>query len=344
MGGSQMDKSGKINNLIGLASLVIGIVAIIASIIIPELRCMFRLDKCQSPPITGPETHSSGTPMLSSASPESTSLSASQQPVPSQEPSLRPADQLNPEILMSIYSVSAPIGLESDGKNSAVSITPDSILNLGNPVVLSIEGERFTSHGFVRISVERANGGTVYAGGNYADNSGSVTEHIIWTPDSDLDIQSNNGNLAITVEDGESGTSFFHTIQVKSGPQTPSPDQWTTREEWLQSQVPASPPTVSLVALSGSICSPEGQVVQVTGSGFTPDASVTLSFTSPTNPNFELMGQGRSADPFGNLPTEQSYWISTDCPANGVATLRVEAWGESGGYDSAEIDLHANSF
>lgn len=198
-----------------------------------------------------------------------------------------------------------------------ISVTPDSVVNRGTSVVITVTGSGFTRNGTLSISLYDPEGSTFLGGSGYpVDVNGDFRQAFLWHPIRGNGDSGNDGTWRWTIQDQRTGKTIKTSIQVSSNASTPPEDQWPVS----YNLPPSGSPTVR-VTTSGSLCTGAGELTQARISGFAPGESFTLYYLLPDGK--AVISIGEIADALGDVDTAETYWHVQDCQPGHQYRYRV---------------------
>lgn len=234
-----MSRTGKLQ-VAGLVVAVLSTVGLAAvAILNPEARCLVRLDTCAES-----DRPTRAVPTFVDVAPEP------------DEP----------------FFITGP-QLPSASTATRIRLAERTIVNRGRPVPVLLRGEGFQPEGIADIEWYGPNGGTYLGTATHAGRDGRFAFALYWWPLQDAGIAGSNGDWRLTVTDRASGRASSEVLRVTSDADTPPPEQWPIRFNWRPP--PAGEPAVS-VGVRGDLCSGDGARVEVTVTGFPPDANIGI--------------------------------------------------------------------
>lgn len=276
----------------GAISVVVAIIAIVVAVITPEVRCLAHLD--------GPDKCRVGTP----SKPRNGDITKAIVDAP-----------IDPNLP---YLVDSPVAHGLPNESPYIELDVGTIVNRGKPVPVTLSGKGFFANSHAQIEWFSPDGGTYIATGVDTDERGLFSHTLLWLPLRYAGIAGNNGAWKMRVTDLTSGGEDLIQLNVTSDNQTPTPDQWPTRETWnVQSYGPA---TVS-AGTSGSLCSVSGAQSSLYVKGFTPEANLSVDYFRPDGQR--IVHSTKSADGIGGIDNSILYWKTWNCATKSDFTYRV---------------------
>lgn len=277
--------------VVSIAAIVIGAVV---SLTVPEIRCAIGLDtNCDDEhKDNGESVPWTGVPTILAENTD---------------------DKTRP------FPVDPPTPITPDGRSPTVELSPQSVVNRGDPVTVQLSGGGYASNSSADITWFRPDGRVYQRASAPTDDRGNLSFGLLWIPDRDLGRAGTDGAWKIQVRDRYSGLTAPTQLPIANDDQTPPVDTWPAANTDL---APFKPTSLN-AGTSGRLCEGSGAFSTVTLEGFTSYGRVEVSFFAPDGR--EVLRLGVRADGAGSLDYLLTYWKIDVCDVQGEFRYRVVA-------------------
>ncbi|MBM2618362.1 hypothetical protein JIG36_22635 [Actinoplanes sp. LDG1-06] len=287
-----------------ITTIIVGVVAIVAgaavAVLVPEIRCHIGLSPCPEPvPTTTTRTFVDVAPA-------------------DDEPFLVPG----PEV-------------PATGEPIRIWLDDPAIVNPGKPVPVMLRGSGFQPEGLADIDWRTPDGGTYLGTATYVGADGKFATGLYWWPLQDMGVAGSNGAWSVQVTDRTSRRTKKTSLRVTSGPETPGPDQWPSRMTWLP---PLTGTPAVAVDIRGDVCRDDGARVELTASGFPPDANINIHQLRADGQRIGF--QNWQTDGYGRTEHVVEYFRSNGCNQATTFPYRVVV-NVDGWYAEVAVPLRA---